>query len=492
MSNKRRPEDIYRDTVLKTHYILQRLIRDYKKNLIELSQKKKIEVKSDNGFFSTLINKIFGREDDIHFVTEKLSSGKLKRIQNTKKYLNTLQGLLTRIDKLSPPEEKYANGNLRSRIENTFNRIKFIGDTYGHHTMPLHKTMNGTINVSKSLISICNAWEHSDKSAPEPMDANAHPLAPVRPKIKGKKNHIADQRQGDLILQGGHSNDVYTGPRIWLPVPASRRHEMLQKGAMEDRSSGLHRGSHLWIPLDMRHQFENNLPLSFRDIPPKLEYPPIQKHAVGQNLWQIFDKDTWNHIRFNSYDRWGHRCQLCGKQFGNLWKKIATQKELEHPGPVDCHEVWEWSRLEGYPDIGIQRLKEVMVICKDCHATFHEGRTLKLAREHGIEEKARLFIEKKRCLNGHLKPEQLHAAMEKTREQWHNMKDIKTWMIDLSVLANQNFMQGHTMTMKTNNAAKVDPAMIIGTNFKTDDGQFFEKKNIQDIIKISDTNNYLI
>ena len=373
------------------------------------------------------------------------------------------------------------NPIVESELEKIYNRLRFLKDTYGHPNMPMYKTLNNLKNITLELQKTIQNWNNIDTiQNGKQLKEIELPYIKTTPSVKGKK--IYDARQNNLFLQGGTSNStIPASDRIWLPVSTSRRYEMLKKGAHEDYSNGLKRGSHLWIQIKDIPNFENVVPLAFRKTPPKLEWPPIQRNAVGQNLWQVFDKETWNHIRYNSYDRWGHRCQLCGKQFGTLWSKIASEKELEHPGPVDCHEVWEWSRIEG-TDIGIQKLKEVMVVCKDCHATFHEGRTLKLAEQKGIEQKAEKYINKLRKLTTHMNDEQLQKSLNKTRENWNDLKDINKWVIDLSVLAQQNFMQGQNMILKTDNVAGVEPNMILGASFKTDDGTTYSVQTVNDYI----------
>ena len=46
------------------------------------------------------------------------------------------------------------------------------------------------------------------------------------------------------------------------------------------------------------------------------------------------------------HNRAGHRCQICGKQGGGLWSRLADPEERRRGGVVDCHEVWEWEVVD--------------------------------------------------------------------------------------------------------------------------------------------------
>ena len=250
--------------------------------------------------------------------------------------------------------------------------------------------------------------------------------------------------------------------RIWLPVPHSRVREMVSMGARFDPEAPK-RGSKVWVPVDEAEKFEAVLPLAFRSEPVHFSYPPIRHGAVGQNLGKVFDRESWSRIRNDAYDRAGHRCQICGKQHGTMWSRITPGEDRKTSGPVDCHEVWEWTPAGN--NRGIQKLKRLLVLCKDCHLSFHEGFAMHRARESGMETEVRTHLEKIRMLTNHMSIDEVRAGMLADKREWESNRDVSTWILDLSHIAAQGIMQDHTLVLDPDNKAGMTPDMIGGTEF---------------------------
>jgi hypothetical protein len=276
-------------------------------------------------------------------------------------------------------------------------------------------------------------------------------------------------RRTQFALDFDGVGQIDDGPRIYLPISSTREREMVLKGVRVDRDAS-RKGSKMWIPLADKEKVDQFLPLAFRKEGTHFAFPPIRHNAIGQNLWSVFDRDSWNHIRTTAYDRAGHRCQICGKQGGDLWSKLASGEERGRGGLVDCHEVWEWEPPDHPGNPGVQRLKRLLVVCKDCHLLFHESFALWRAKENGIEEAASDYIRGKRMMINRCDGVALDAQLADDKIAWDKAKNVDKWVLDLSHLAAQDFMNDVTLILQNGNKAGVTPELVGGTPFMTEDG----------------------
>jgi hypothetical protein len=349
-------------------------------------------------------------------------------------------------------------------------RIGFLSGSAGRDIAKAPQLASKAFLLAREAGEIARTWENpAFPSQAQPSEA---PVKQNRPIEIGKRG-----RPAQLGLDFDGTGQVEAEPRIWLPVSAGRTREMVERGARTDRDAP-RRGSQLWIPVSERHKVEAFLPLAFRPEGLALSFPPIRPNAVGSNLWGIFDKASWNHIRSGAYDRSGHRCQICGKQYGSLWSRIADAKEKKTHGPVDCHEVWEWDVPDNLPrGTGIQRLRRLLTVCGDCHMIFHDGFALKRAAKAGLASEAADYIRVLRMLVNRTDGPGLDLQLAKDRVAWEANLGIDTWVLDLSHLAAQDMMQDHTPVLQAANRAGITPALIGGIAFRTEDGTYYEKQD---------------
>lgn len=310
------------------------------------------------------------------------------------------------------------------------------------------------LEAAGAMLSAALAW-----NPPAAASVNDIPRRISRG-YKGALGTTRKQIAMDFSGEGRH--DVVT--RVWLPVPAARTREMIDMGARYDPEAP-HIGSRLWVPLDESAPFDAVLPLAFRQEPTRFSYPPIRHGAVGQNLGKVFDRESWNRIRKDAYARSGHRCQICGKQESGMWSRIATPKERTTPGLVDCHEVWDWDVPDPGRGVGIQRLKRLLVLCKDCHMSFHDGFALSRARAAGIETEVRVHIDKIRMLTNRLLLDAVQAGVSADKEAWESNRSVRTWVLDLTRIAAQDIMSDHTLVLDPQSAAGTGPDQVGGTEF---------------------------
>jgi 5-methylcytosine-specific restriction endonuclease McrA len=263
--------------------------------------------------------------------------------------------------------------------------------------------------------------------------------------------------------------------RIWLPISWNRRREAIALGAKVDMSAG--KGSDLFVTgsQDLR-PFQRMLPLIHRSRRPEpFAFPPIAAKAAGQNLWTLFDKATWDHVRTTNYARSGFRCVLCGEQNARAADGGSGR------GPVDAHEVWSWSMPDDDPSagIGIQRLERIMTLCPACHACFHASNATTRARRDARFEEAAAFIRQRQMdING-MSAEELDGHLARSAEDWDRTRGVDRWILDLSHLAAQDYMADADPVFLAGNPAGFAPEDVAGLAFTADDGRRFPARDAQ-------------
>ena len=123
------------------------------------------------------------------------------------------------------------------------------------------------------------------------------------------------------------------------------------------------------------------------------------------NLRTILTKEQWNYIKKAVKLRADGRCEICGA------KTYA----------LEAHERWSYDQKKG-----IQKLEDVIAVCKDCHSVIHIGRTsLKgdpiRAEEHYMKVNGATYAEYRKALGD--------ANEEHTR-----LNEVSEWKLDLTKL----------------------------------------------------------
>ena len=137
----------------------------------------------------------------------------------------------------------------------------------------------------------------------------------------------------------------------------------------------------------------------------KLNFELIPDGCWYYNLRSVLSKEQWDFIKKDAKERSGGKCAVCGRKTASL----------------DAHEQWEYDEKTG-----VQKLKNVIAVCKDCHAVIHINRTwLK-----GDPERAENHYMK---VNGCSYTE-MRADMGKANETQKRLKLVSEWKLDLSWL----------------------------------------------------------
>ncbi len=98
----------------------------------------------------------------------------------------------------------------------------------------------------------------------------------------------------------------------------------------------------------------------------KLKFGLVPDGCWGFNLSHLLTRKAWEVVRKDAKIRSLGKCAICGAP-------ITT---------FEAHEVWSYNEKKG-----IQKLEDVIAICRDCHMAIHIDRTalkgnLERAEEH--------------------------------------------------------------------------------------------------------------
>jgi hypothetical protein len=143
----------------------------------------------------------------------------------------------------------------------------------------------------------------------------------------------------------------------------------------------------------------------------KLQIQLVPKTKWGCNLRAKLKKSDWDKIRKEIYEKEEMYCHICGEQCNSL----------------DAHEVWEFNKKNH-----LQRLIEIIGICKACHNTIHYGRAQMIGYEKEANEQ---FIKVNNCEMIDLKIELLRIQSD-----YIELCKIEDWKLDLSFIENQGYI----------------------------------------------------
>ncbi len=136
----------------------------------------------------------------------------------------------------------------------------------------------------------------------------------------------------------------------------------------------------------------------------KLNFELVPDSCWYSNLRSALPAGAWDIIRKKAYARAGGKCMICG----------APTSRLE------AHEQWEYD-----DERGIQKLKNVVAVCRACHEVIHIGRTTLMGRER---EASGHYMK----VNGVSYAEYRKALGEANAV--HRERSKREWQLDVSLL----------------------------------------------------------
>jgi 5-methylcytosine-specific restriction endonuclease McrA len=137
----------------------------------------------------------------------------------------------------------------------------------------------------------------------------------------------------------------------------------------------------------------------------KLDFEFIPDGCWYSNLRTILSKKQWDFLKVDAKARALGKCAICGKKTAKL----------------EAHERWSYDK-----ENRVQKLDDIIAVCKDCHSVIHINRTyLK-----GDAEKAENhFMKVNNCNYANFR-----KAMGEANEKHKELNQISEWGLDLTYL----------------------------------------------------------
>lgn len=137
----------------------------------------------------------------------------------------------------------------------------------------------------------------------------------------------------------------------------------------------------------------------------KLDFELVPDSCWYSNLRSLLSKKQWDFLRADAKERAGGKCVICGRKTNSL----------------DAHERWSYD-IEN----GVQKLEDIIAVCKDCHSVIHIGYT----QLKGNEERAeRHFMKVNDCSYA-----EYRKALGEANKLHNERNKVLEWKLDLSYL----------------------------------------------------------
>lgn len=136
----------------------------------------------------------------------------------------------------------------------------------------------------------------------------------------------------------------------------------------------------------------------------KLNFELVPEECWFSNLRSVLKPDDWDKVRRDAYARAGGRCVICGAK-----------------GRLEAHEQWSYD-----DEKALQKLENVVALCRNCHEIKHIGRTQLKGRDADAMEH---FMKVNHCSQM-----DYHAALAEANEEYFRRNRVEGWVTDVSWL----------------------------------------------------------
>ncbi|MBQ8426462.1 MAG: HNH endonuclease [Clostridia bacterium] len=137
----------------------------------------------------------------------------------------------------------------------------------------------------------------------------------------------------------------------------------------------------------------------------KLNFELVPDGCWYSNLRSLLSKKQWDFLRADAKERANGRCMICGKKTDRL----------------EAHERWIYDQINA-----VQKLQDVIAVCKDCHSVIHIGRTQLMGDEQRAEKH---FMKVNNCSYADYRKE-----LGKANEKHIKLNAVSEWKLDLTWL----------------------------------------------------------
>ncbi|EPX83978.1 hypothetical protein [Salipiger mucosus] len=268
--------------------------------------------------------------------------------------------------------------------------------------------------------------------------------------------------------------------RIYLPVHPSHANELASHGFRIDDTVG--KGSQIYFDphkdMEIARKWQGSLPTAARMHKRRFSFLDIADAAWGQNVRNVFKEEYWSTMRQDLNLMNGHRCMVCGNRGGKLISEYFKGEEKKSDS-VECHEVWEWRILDEDRRVGVQKLKEILVLCNDCHMMFHEDLAVDLANRNGKDgDEVRDFLRARMAqVTGMERPE-LEEQLRAERAERESLNEIDHWIMDLQYLSDHAYLSKTVPEYEDSARNTVPMTKIAGTEFYDPQGALYEAQDV--------------
>ena len=97
----------------------------------------------------------------------------------------------------------------------------------------------------------------------------------------------------------------------------------------------------------------------------RLDFELVPDGCWYSNLRSILSKKQWDFLKADAKQRAGGFCMICGRKTDKL----------------DAHERWSYDEKNA-----VQKLEDILAVCKDCHSVIHIGYTQLKGNEERAEK----------------------------------------------------------------------------------------------------------
>lgn len=136
----------------------------------------------------------------------------------------------------------------------------------------------------------------------------------------------------------------------------------------------------------------------------KLNFELVPEECWFSNLRSVLKPADWDKVRRDAYARAGGRCVICGAK-----------------GRLEAHEQWSYD-----DEKALQKLENVVALCRNCHEIKHIGRTQLKGRDADAMEH---FMKVNHCSQM-----DYHAALAEANEEYFRRNRVEGWVTDVSWL----------------------------------------------------------
>ena len=137
----------------------------------------------------------------------------------------------------------------------------------------------------------------------------------------------------------------------------------------------------------------------------KLNFELVPDGCWKSNLRNILSKEQWDFLKKDARERADGKCSICGKKTRFL----------------DAHERWSYDLKKG-----VQKLEDIIAVCKDCHSVIHIGYTSLKGDEKRAEDH---FMKVNNCSYA-----EMRKALGVANEKHQEMNKVNEWALDLEFL----------------------------------------------------------